>query len=95
MARTVFRTCTLCEATCGLAFEVEGEQILKVRPDEDDVFSRGYACPKGIAIGDIHHDPDRLRTPVRRNEAGEFEPISWDGAFDLVAIRLATTTARC
>ena len=67
MAHTVFHTCSLCEATCGLKFEVEDNQILSVRPDEDDVFSQGYVCPKGIAIAGIHHDPDRLRRPVRRN----------------------------
>jgi anaerobic selenocysteine-containing dehydrogenase len=88
MPETIFRTCTLCEATCGLAFEVEGNRILAVRPDEDDVFSKGYVCPKGIAIAEVHHDPDRLRGPVRRNAAGAFEPIGWDEAFALVASRL-------
>src|SRR5207249_4827548 len=88
MAHTVFHTCSLCEAICGLKFEVEGNRILSVRPDEDDVFSKGYVCPKGIAIAGIHDDPDRVRRPVRRNAAGRFEEISWDHAFDLVARRL-------
>jgi anaerobic selenocysteine-containing dehydrogenase len=88
MARTVFRTCTLCEATCGLRFEVEENRILSVRGDEDDVFSHGYVCPKGIAIADVHHDPDRLRQPVRRTPAGTFEPLSWDDALDLVVNRI-------
>jgi len=88
MAHTVFHTCSLCEATCGLAFEVEDNRILSVRPDDDDVFSKGYVCPKGIAIADIHTDPDRQRRPVRRTAAGDFEEISWDEAFDLVASRL-------
>jgi anaerobic selenocysteine-containing dehydrogenase len=94
MAHTVFHTCSLCEATCGLAFQVEDNRIVSVRPDEDDVFSKGYVCPKGIAIADIHHDPDRLRRPVRRNAKGEFEPVSWDDAFALVAGRLAEVRAR-
>jgi anaerobic selenocysteine-containing dehydrogenase len=88
MSRTVHRSCTLCEATCGLTFEVEGDRILSVRPDEEDVFSQGFICPKGVAISEIHHDPDRLRTPMRRIADGTFEPISWEGAFELAASRL-------
>ena len=53
-------------------------ESLQVRPDEGDPFSRGFACPKGIAIAKVHDDPDRLRTPVKRNADGGFEPISWD-----------------
>src|SRR5438132_4825516 len=94
MAHTVFHTCSLCEATCGLKFEVEDNRIVSVRGDDDDVFSRGYVCPKGIAIADVHHDPDRLRRPVRRNATGDFEEISWDEAFDLVAGRLPEIRAR-
>ena len=88
MPRTVHRTCTLCEATCGLTFEVEGDRILSVRPDEEDVFSQGFICPKGVAIAEIHHDPDRLRTPMRRSADGTFEPISWEEAFELAATKL-------
>jgi anaerobic selenocysteine-containing dehydrogenase len=87
--RTVYRSCTLCEATCGLAMEVEGDRIVSVRGDEDDVFSRGYVCPKGVAIAGVHHDPDRLRTPVRRTANGGFEPIGWEDALALVTSRLS------
>jgi anaerobic selenocysteine-containing dehydrogenase len=81
---TIFRTCTLCEATCGLEFEVGDNRVLSVRADPDDVFSKGYVCPKGIAIADVHHDPDRLRAPVRRTRGGAFRRISWREAFDRV-----------
>ena len=66
MATTHFRSCTLCEATCGVAVEVEGDRVVAVRGDDADAFSKGYICPKGTALGDLHHDPDRLRHPSRR-----------------------------
>jgi anaerobic selenocysteine-containing dehydrogenase len=94
MPQTVFRTCTLCEAMCGLAFEVEGDRIVSVGPDHDDVFSHGYICPKGTAYVELHDDPDRLRTPVRRTAAGTFEPISWDEAFSLIASKIGEIQAK-
>jgi len=53
----------------------------------------GYICPRGVAIGDVHHDPDRLRTPLRRAADGSFAPIDWDEAFDLVEQRLHAVRA--
>ena len=45
---------------------------LSIRGDKDDPFSRGYICPKAVALQDFHFDPDRLRYPVRRRrEDGE------------------------
>lgn len=70
--RTVFRTCTLCEAMCGLKLDIDGDRIASVRGDENDPFSRGYICPKGVAIGDVHHDPDRLRTPLKTSGRRQF-----------------------
>lgn len=78
--RTVYRTCNLCEATCGVAIEVEGDRVVRVRGDKDDPFSRGFICPKGSTLGDLHHDPDRLRTPLVRRD-GRLEEASWDEAF--------------
>jgi anaerobic selenocysteine-containing dehydrogenase len=85
--RTAIRTCPLCEATCGLAIELDGDRVVGVRGDEHDVFSRGYLCPKGATIGELEHDPDRLTAPrVRRD--GELVPATWDEAFGEVAGRL-------
>ena len=66
---TVYRTCTICEASCGLAFQVDEGELVAVRPDERDVFSKGYVCPKGIANLELERDSDRLRQPVRRNSS--------------------------
>jgi len=78
--RTTFRTCPLCEAMCGLAVETRDSEIVAVRGDRDDVFSAGYACPKGLALHSLHEDPDRLRQPqVRR--ADRWYEVSFDDAF--------------
>jgi anaerobic selenocysteine-containing dehydrogenase len=87
MPTTVYRSCPLCEASCGVAIEVEGERVLSVRGDDADPFSKGYICPKGTALADLHHDPDRLTRPLRR-EGSTWKELDWDEAFDLVAGKL-------
>ncbi len=86
--RTAFRTCPFCEATCGLEVTVRGDAVVKVRGDAEDVFSHGFLCPKGVALRDLHEDPDRLRTPLVRRADGELAPASWDEALGVVAERL-------
>src|SRR5918996_3569392 len=88
MERTAFRTCPFCEATCGLEVTLRGDQVVEVRGDADDVFSRGFLCPKGVALKDLHDDPDRLRTPLVRDAGGELRPASWEAAFAVVGERL-------
>lgn len=84
---TKFRICPFCEATCGLAVDMRGDAVIKVRGDEDDVFSHGFVCPKGAAIADLAADPDRLRTPLVRRD-GELVEATWDEAFAEVEKRL-------
>ncbi|MFD7061030.1 molybdopterin-dependent oxidoreductase [Streptomyces sp. NPDC059906] len=84
MPRTALRICPLCEATCGLALTVDGSTVTAARGDRDDVFSRGFVCPKGAAFGAVDADPDRLRTPLVRRE-GELREATWEEAFDAVA----------
>ncbi len=86
--RTAYRTCPLCEATCGLEIKLEGERITSIRGDADDVFSHGFICPKGSALRGLHEDPDRVRTPLIRDRHG-FRAASWDEAFALIDARLA------
>ena len=82
--------CNLCEAVCGLELTIEDGTVTGVRGNPADPLSRGHICPKGVAIGDIHADPDRLRRPVRRDRtSGEWTEIEWDEALDLVADGIA------
>jgi formate dehydrogenase len=80
---TTTRICPLCEACCGLDVTVDGERITAVRPNPRDVFSHGYACPKGLALASLDADPDRLRTPLVR-DGGGWREVSWHDAFAAV-----------
>ncbi|MFF4008860.1 molybdopterin oxidoreductase family protein [Streptomyces sp. NPDC001717] len=84
MPRTALRICPLCEATCGLTLTIEGAAVTGARGDREDVFSRGFICPKGAAFGQLDADPDRLRRPLVRRD-GRLREASWEEAFDAVA----------
>jgi anaerobic selenocysteine-containing dehydrogenase len=82
------RTCPFCEATCGLELDVADGRVTKVRGDADDVFSKGFLCPKGVSLMELHDDPDRLRTPMIRTADGSFREASWTEALELIAANL-------
>ncbi|WP_309050725.1 molybdopterin-dependent oxidoreductase [Streptomyces sp.] len=84
---TALRICPLCEATCGLVLTLDGIRVTGARGDRDDVFSRGFVCPKGAAFPEIDADPDRLRAPLVR-EDGVLREATWDEAFDTIAARV-------
>ncbi|MCX7179315.1 MAG: molybdopterin-dependent oxidoreductase, partial [Proteobacteria bacterium] len=90
---TQYRSCNLCEAICGLEIKLAGRQIISIKGDKQDPFSHGHICPKAVALGDIQNDPNRLRQPLRK-VAGQWQPIAWDAAFELVAQRLVELRAR-
>ena len=84
--RIHIRTCHLCEAMCGLEVHVEtdatsDERVALIRPNRDDVWSKGHICPKGTTLGHLHHDPDRLRAPLIKDTDGTHREASWDEAF--------------
>ncbi|HSL58622.1 MAG TPA: molybdopterin-dependent oxidoreductase [Acidimicrobiales bacterium] len=91
--RTAIRTCPLCEAVCGLELTLEGDRVVRVRGDRDDVFSRGYLCPKGTTIGALHDDPDRVRRPLVKRD-GAFVEVSWAEAWRAVAEGLGGVVER-
>ncbi|GLZ05022.1 putative molybdopterin oxidoreductase [Actinomadura sp. NBRC 104412] len=89
MGRTQASTyCRICEPLCGLEVTVEDGAVRRIRADREHPLSKGFACPKGIAMAEIQNDPDRVVRPLRRRADGEFEEVGWDEALDDIASRL-------
>src|SRR5918999_1081449 len=87
-----YRTCPFCEATCGLQVETEGREVVSVKGDKEDVFSRGFICPKAHGLKQLHEDPDRLTRPLVRRD-GELVEATWDEAFEEIDRRLSPLLA--
>jgi anaerobic selenocysteine-containing dehydrogenase len=83
--RTVHSFCRICQASCGLLIDVDGDQILKVSGDPDHALSRGYTCSKGRSLGRMHHDPNRLEEPSLHGEQ-----VGWDAVMADLAEGLRT-----
>ncbi len=85
--RLAFRTCPLCEATCGLEIRLVDENVKVIRGDRENPFSNGFVCPKGTVLGRLHDDPDRVRTPLVKRDGVHVE-ATWAEAFAEVHRRI-------
>ncbi|MBB5213178.1 molybdopterin-dependent oxidoreductase [Microbulbifer hydrolyticus] len=86
--KTHYRSCTLCEAMCGIEIQYRGSKIIAISGDDKDQHSWGHICPKGYSLQDLHNDPDRLKKPLRKVD-GQWLEVSWDEALDYAAEGLA------
>jgi anaerobic selenocysteine-containing dehydrogenase len=80
--------CRVCEPLCGMVATVSDGELVKVRPDSEHPLSKGFACPKGIAMAEVQNDPDRVLHPLRRRADGSFERVTWQAALDEIGERL-------
>lgn len=78
-----YRTCHLCEAMCGLEIKIKDNQVVSIKGDQEDIYSKGHICPKGAALKDLHEDPNRLKEPVKKTPNG-WQKISWEEAYEIV-----------
>jgi anaerobic selenocysteine-containing dehydrogenase len=98
-ASDIHTYCRICEPGCGLVATVRGEQVISLRPDAAHPVHQGFSCHKGVHYLGVHQDPDRLDRPLRRrnprrDQDGDFEPVSWDAAMAEMAERLAAIQQR-
>lgn len=89
------RSCSICEASCGLRILADREkrEVLRIEGNPDDPISQGHVCPKATAMKGVFEDPDRIKRPMRKKADGDWEEISWNDAYDYAAERLGALQA--
>jgi nitrate reductase NapA len=83
--------CRYCGTGCGVLVGTKGGRIVATQGDPDAPVNRGLNCIKGYFLSKVQYGKDRLTTPLLRmkdgkfDKNGEFTPISWDQAYDIMA----------
>lgn len=85
--RTLRSFCRICTAVCGILVDVSGDEVVRVRGDQDHPLSHGYTCAKGRALPQMHHHPARLEHPLIR-VGDSLQPTTWNACLDDLATRL-------
>lgn len=83
--------CRFCGTGCSVLVGTKDGRVVATQGDPDAPVNRGLNCIKGYFLSKIMYGKDRLTTPLLRKRGGvfdkngEFEPVSWDEAFDVMA----------
>lgn len=83
--------CRFCGTGCGVMVGVRDGNIVATHGDTQAEVNRGLNCVKGYFLSKILYGEDRLNTPLLRmrdgvyDKEGEFQPVTWDEAFDVMA----------
>ena len=100
MANTEVKTttCYMCACRCGIRVHLRDGEVRYIDGNPEHPLNQGVICAKGAAGIMKQVSPARITQPLRRKPgsargAGEFEPISWDAALDMLTERLARIRA--
>nr|WP_275806579.1 nitrate reductase catalytic subunit NapA [Defluviimonas nitratireducens]MDF1618898.1 nitrate reductase catalytic subunit NapA [Defluviimonas nitratireducens] len=83
--------CRFCGTGCSVLVGVKDGRVVATQGDPEAPVNRGLNCIKGYFLSKIMYGQDRLQTPLLRktngvyDKEGEFTPVSWDEAFDVMA----------
>ncbi|MBB3266856.1 nitrate reductase NapA [Azospirillum sp. OGB3] len=89
--------CRFCGTGCGVMVGVKEGRIVATHGDVKAEVNRGLNCVKGYFLSKIMYGEDRLTQPLLRmkdgqfHKEGEFTPITWDQAFDIMATKWKET----
>src|SRR5471032_752497 len=87
-------TCYMCACRCGIRVHLEDGKLRYIDGNPDHPLNQGVICAKGAAGIMKQNSPARLTQPLMRRADAErcsaqFEPVSWEVAFDILEKRLA------
>lgn len=83
--------CRFCGTGCSVLVGTQGGKVVATQGDPKAPVNKGLNCIKGYFLSKIMYGKDRLQTPLLRmtdgqyDKNGDFEPVSWDVAFDVMA----------
>ena len=83
--------CRFCGTGCSVLVGTKKGRVVATQGDPDAPVNRGLNCIKGYFLSKIMYGKDRLTQPLLRmkngkfDKNGEFTPITWDQAFDIMA----------
>ncbi len=89
--------CRFCGVGCGVNVAVKDGRVVATHGDINAEVNRGVNCVKGYFLSKIMYGADRLTRPLLRMKNGkyakdgEFTPVSWDTAFDVMAQQFKKT----
>lgn len=86
-----------CPDACSLRVTIEDGRVTSIDGDHRNRLTAGFICKKVRGFGRHVYGEERLTTPgIRRGPkgTGEFEPISWDAALELLVERIEEVRKR-
>lgn len=89
--------CRFCGTGCGVMVAVKDNRVVATQGDPEAEVNRGLNCVKGYFLSKIMYGGDRLTKPLLRMKNGryakdgEFQQVSWDTAFDVMAEQFKKT----
>lgn len=86
--------CPFCGVGCGITVSIVDGIPKRVLGVKDHPVSRGHLCAKGLAALDILASKERLGYPLKRNNFGSFERISWSNALSQISSRIRSIVER-
>lgn len=80
-------SCTLCPVGCSLIVDSRDHEVMRTRANENPSVNDIWLCDKGAFGYEFASHPDRLKTPLLRQE-GVLAPISWEEAFSVISKKI-------